>query len=97
MWSVIRNVINKNKKVQYHEFKLNDGSVTTDLKLVCNKFYDFYINAEPSLSEKIPKQDILSVIFMKHKAIYSLYVDSMTDIEVKKLISSLKLATLAMI
>ena len=67
------------------------------MKLVCNKFYDFYINAGPSVSEKISKQDILSVIFMKHKAIYSLYVEPVTEIEVKKLISSLKIATLAMI
>ena len=94
MWSVIKNVINKNKRIQYQdEFKLNDGSLTTDMKLVCNKFNDFYINVGPSLSEKIPKQDILPVNFMKYKAIYSLYLEPVTEIEVKKLISSLKLAT----
>ena len=88
MWSVIKDVINKNKRVQYQdEFKLNYGSLTTDMKLVCNKFNDFYINVGPSLSGKIPKQDILPVNFMKYKAIYSLYLEPVTEIEVKKLIS----------
>ena len=63
------------------------------MKLVCNKFNDFCINVGPSLSEKIPKQDILPVSLMKYKAIYSFYLEPVTEIEVKKLISSLKLAT----
>ena len=63
------------------------------MKLVCNEFNDFYINVGPSLSEKIPKQDILHINFTKYKAIYSLYLELVTEIEVKKLISSLKLAT----
>ena len=56
------------------------------------KRYDIYINFGPSLSEKIPKQDFLLVNFMKYKAIYSLYLQPVTESEVKKLISSLKLA-----
>ena len=64
------------------------------MKLACDKFNDFYINVGPPLSAKIPKQHILPVNFMKYKAINSLYLEPVTEIEVKKLISSLKLATL---
>ena len=63
------------------------------MKLVCNKFNDFDINVGPIISEKISKQDILPVNVMKYKAIYSLYLEPVTEIRVKKLIISLKLAT----
>ena len=43
LWSIIKSVINRNKKTKLQEkFKLNDGSYTADMKIICEKFNDFF-------------------------------------------------------
>ena len=55
---IIKGVINRNRKVKVNErFKLNDGSVTTDSKVISNKFNEFFVNVGPALANKIPQQD----------------------------------------
>ena len=45
MWNIIEDVINRNKKKKLQsKFKLSDGTTTTDLKLVTEKFNDFFVN-----------------------------------------------------
>ena len=91
VWSIKKTVINKNKKNQLQkEFKLGDGSLTTDMKLICNKFNEFFINVGPSLSTKIPTQNTMPIDYIKNKAIYSMYLEPVSETEIKKLISSLK-------
>ena len=44
LWSIIKSVINRNKKTKLQEkFKLNDGSYTADMKIICEKFNDFLL------------------------------------------------------
>ena len=91
VWSIIKTVINKNKKsLNQKEFKLGDGSLTSDMKLICNKFNEFFINVGPSLSKKIPTQNTVPSEYIKNKAVYSLYLEPVNECEIKKLISSLK-------
>ena len=91
VWSIIKTVINENKKNQLqNEFRLGDGSLTTDMKLICNKFNEFFINVGPSLSKKIPTQNTMPIDYIKNKAIYSMFLEPVSETEIKKLISSLK-------
>ena len=92
VWSIIKTVINKNKKsLNQKEFKLGDGSLmTSDMKLICNKFNEFFISVRPSLSKKIPTQNTVPTEYITNKAVYSLYLEHVNESEIKKLISSLK-------
>ena len=56
-WGILKYIINKNKtnKVQSH-FKVNDGSITSNTSIICEKFNDFFINIRPTLADKIPNQ-----------------------------------------
>ena len=56
-WGILKDIINKNKanKVQ-SQFKLNDGSITSNKLIISEKFNDFHINIGPTLAYKIPKQ-----------------------------------------
>ena len=71
-------------------FKLNDGSYTTDMKIICEKFNDFFINVGPSLSKKIPMQKCSLDQYIKMKAVYSLYLEPVTESEMRGLINSFK-------
>ena len=91
LWSIIKHVINKNKRIKFQDkFKLNDGSYTTDMKIICEKFNDFFINVGPSLSKKIPMQNCSPDQYIKMKAVYSLYREPVTESEMRGLINSLK-------
>ena len=93
LWSIIKNIINRNKKNKFQEkFKLNDGSYTTDMKIICEKFNDFFINVGPSLSKKIPNRNCSPDQFIKMKAVYSLYLEPVTESEIRELVTSLKSA-----
>ena len=90
---IIKSVINRNKKTKFQDkFKFNDGSYTTDMKIICEKFNDFFINVGPTLSKKIPPQNSSPDDYIKTKAIYSLYLEHVTESEITKLVTSLKSA-----
>ena len=62
------------------------------MKLICNKFNEFFINfinVGPSLSKKIPTHNTVPTEYIKNKAVYSLYLEPVSESEIK-LISSLK-------
>ena len=57
-WKIIKGVINRNREVKVNErFKLNNGSVTTDSKVISNKFNEFFVTVGPALANKILQQD----------------------------------------
>ena len=68
-------------------------SVTSDMKIISNIFNDFFINVGPSLSRKIPNQVSTPESFMKPKALYSLYLEPVSESEIHKLTTSLKSAS----
>ena len=90
MWSIIKNINNRNKeKYTNRRFKLSDGSITNDKKFISNKFNDF-INVGPTLANRIERQDKNPEQFMKAKVTYSLYLEPVTEQEIHQLVSSLK-------
>ena len=58
---------------------MGDGSLTTDMKLIYNKFNEFFINVGQSLSEKIPTQNAMPIDYIENKAIYSMYLDPVSE------------------
>ena len=42
------------------------------------------------MSKKIPTQNTMPIDYIKNKAIYSMYLEPVSETEIKKLISSLK-------
>ena len=64
--------------------------MTTDLKLVTEKFNDFFVNVGPTLARKIPEQHRNPKDFMQVRAVFSLYLEPVTETEVTNLINSLK-------
>ena len=56
-WGILKEIINKNKvrKIQ-EQFKLSDGSVTSNKLIISEKFNEFFINIGPTLAKKIPHQ-----------------------------------------
>ena len=66
MWSIIKNIINRNKRKYFNRrFKLSDGSITNDKQLISDKFNDFFINVGPNLVKRIEKQNNNPEQFMK--------------------------------
>ena len=53
----------------------------------------FFINVGPSLSKKIPPQNSSPDDYIKTKAVYSFYLEPVTESEITKLVTSLKSAT----
>ena len=91
MWSIIKNIINRNKrKYTNRRFKLSDGSITNDKQLISDKFNDFFINVGPNLAKRIEKQNKNPEQFMKAKVTFSLYLEPVTEQEIYKIVSSLK-------
>ena len=57
IWKIIKGIINRNRKFKVNErFKLNDGSETTDSKVISNKLNDFFVYVGPSLANEISHQ-----------------------------------------
>ena len=91
MWSIIKNIINRNKRKYINSrFKLSDGSITNDKQLMSDKFNDFFINVGPNLAKRIEKQNKNPEQFMKAKVTFSLYLEPVTEQEIYKIVSSLK-------
>ena len=58
IWSIIKNIINRNKRKYINrKFKLSDGSITKDKQLISDKFKDFFINVGPNLAKRIEKAE----------------------------------------
>ena len=50
-WSILKGIINKKKSLQIQsKFQLNDGSVSTDKTIICEKFYIFFHRSWANLS-----------------------------------------------
>ena len=67
-WSVLKEIIKRNKiRKSQAQFKLNDGSTTSDNLIISEKFNEFFINIGPTLANKIPKQTRNHLIFILEK------------------------------
>ena len=90
-WSVIKKIIQKNKKsLCQTKFQLPDGTITDDKGLISAKFNDFFVNIGPTLANKIVKIDKSPLSFMDNGVTDTIFLSPVTSTEMNKLIMSLK-------
>ena len=89
--SIIKNVINKNKRPQVQTiFKLPNGNETTNSTLISEKFNDFFIHIGPILSKSIPGINMSPMYQMGNKLKESLFLSPVDVTEITKITMSLK-------
>ena len=57
---------------------------------IAEKFNEFFINIGPTLAKKIKKQDISPNSYLKNKMINSIFLNSVTDLEIINILKSCK-------
>ena len=93
-WNVIKSIINKKKKanVTSCSFLFND-EIITDEKEISNKFNDFFINVGPNLANSINHSSHSHKHYLKKTYTHSFFLKSISNNEVRKVISQLKNAS----
>lgn len=84
LWKLINKVINRNKLT----FKLPDHF--KDPTEISNKFNEYFINVGPNLASKIPVSDMNFSNYLGERYIKSIFLDPVTENEVKLEIRRLK-------
>ena len=92
-WKIMKDIINKNRTVSSPQeyFDIN-GIRIYDKNIIANSFNTFYTGIGPSLCRTLPKSDVNPTSYLKSRNKYSMFTEPTNDIEVKKLISNLKVS-----
>ena len=72
-------------------FKSNDGSVTTDKAIICEKFNIFFIGVGPTLANKIPQQSRTPSSYLGSSSINSMFLATVSIEEITNMIQGLKM------
>ena len=90
-WGILKEIINKNKvrKIQ-EQFKLSDGSVTSNKLIISEKFNEFFINIGPTLAKKIPHQSRNHSFYLGDKIVNTIFLSSITVEEIDEIFRSLR-------
>ena len=93
-WGILKDIINKNKthKVQ-SQFKLNDGSITSNKLIISEQFNDFFINIGPTLADKIPKQSKIPESYLGSRIKNSILLAPVTLTEIDDIFKTLRRCT----
>ena len=90
-WSFIKTMINKHRKSNIQcKFKLNNGTVTDDKKVISESFNNFFLNIGPTLAKSIPFIDKSPLSSMGDRVMESLYLQPVTFEEINNILVSLK-------
>ena len=90
-WGVLKEIINKNKiRKAQAQFKLNDGSTTSDKLIISEKFNEFFINIGPTLANKIPKQTRNHSFYLGEKIVNTIFLSTVTVDEIDDIFRSLR-------
>ena len=90
IWSIIKEVIGKNKETQIQtEFKLSTGEVTSDKSTICKQFNSFFVNIGPTLSRSFDGYIGSPQKYLTNRQISSLFLSPVTNNEIHKILSSL--------
>ena len=93
MWSVIKDVINKNKKAN-QPCQFNIGNKTeTNKKIIANSFNSFFINVGPDLAKKIPVTHTDPLSYIKNRNTQSMFVAPVDTKEIARVITLLRNAS----
>ena len=90
-WKLIKDVINKNKKITPLPREINiNGNLTADKGVISNGLNEFYINIGHNLSSKSPQHNISPMHYMGTKIEDIIFLEPTDELEICKIISSLK-------
>ena len=89
--SWVNDIINNHRKSNIQcKFKLNNGTVTDDKKVISESFKKFFINIGPTLAKSIPFIDKSPLNSMGDRILESLYLQPVTCEEINNILVSLK-------
>ena len=87
----MKDIINKNKSTisppEYFDF---NGERVTDKNKIVNGFNQFYVNIGPNLCKNLPPSHANPIAYLKDRNIHSMGIEPTDDLEIKKIIMSLK-------
>ena len=91
-WLIIKEILNKSKskEIKQNKFIASDGSLIDNQQTIAEKFNEFFVNVGPTLAKKIKKQDISPNSYLKNKMINSIFLNSVTDLEIINMLKSCK-------
>ena len=90
-WSILKGIINKRKSAKIQEkFKLSDGSITSDKQMISERFNDFFVNIDNSLSRGIPVVNTSPTEYMGERLLCSIFLEPVVPQELDEIIKSLK-------
>ena len=94
-WKLMKEIINKKNASPMPQYFEISGKPCYDKKQIANSFNSFYINIGPSLaSESGSDTDRPSVSsYLNNRVINSIFLEPVTQLEVKKIISALKISS----
>ena len=89
-WSIIKEVINKKRKSGYPTyFNINDKLINNK-KMIANTFNNYFNNVGHNLAKDIPAVPVLPSSYIKETVNETIYLKSVTTLEVDKIIKALK-------
>ena len=91
-WLIIKEISNKrtSKEIKQNKFIATDGSLIDNQQTIAEKFNEFFVNIGPTLAKKIKKQDISPNSYWKNQMINSIFLNSVTDLEIINILKSCK-------
>ena len=90
-WTIIKEIINKNKKRNVQtNFKMSDNSITTDKLLIAETFNEFFINVGPNLAKSLKNNNRIPEYYLKEPILNTIFLAPVTDEELYKIFKNLK-------
>jgi hypothetical protein len=89
-WKIIKEVINKNKKMQKKSRFLINGNIIENTSEIAEAFNNFFINIGNELDKKIPKTLTKPTAFIPRNYNINLFLDPATSDEIGIIIDKLK-------
>jgi exonuclease III len=89
-WSILKKVINKRSSSKGSDSFLINGTEIKDKKHIANSFNKYFVNIGPNLSKKITTSNDSFKTFLPNPTVNSIYINQVTEKEIKRLIKDLK-------
>ena len=90
-WTIIKEIINKNKKRNVQtNFKMSDNTTTSDKLLIAETFNEFFINVGPNLAKSLKNINRVPEHYLKEPLLNTIFLAPVTDEELHEIFKNLK-------
>ena len=90
VWSVIKQVINRNKNSKISDQFIINGKTETDPMVIAKGCNNYFANIDPTFAYKINKDNVSHLDFISSDMNASLFLEPTNDTEIKLIIRELK-------